>query len=234
MEAARRSSSTVTGAHRGNLLAIRLVLGVAASIAIGILGAGAFFLSQSGTPVPCTTDACPDGGIGAREVFLAGGLILFGIALAGLALTIYLTARGLRHPEADRVPLTPLLAGRLVAIVQTGIWGLLLIFGGLSLLFVPLGFAAVVAAARARILSVLILVALAGFLFVAWLPLLADDAAATRARDLLIVGVLTVPAAVASLLILRGERRPSAPEAASEPAPEPASEPAPETLAAAG
>lgn len=192
---------------------MRLLLGVGASIAIGILGTGAFFLSQGGPGTPGAAGTGPPEGLGAHELFLAGGLVLFGIALAGLALTIYLTTRALLHPESDGVPLTPLLAGRLLAIVQTGIWGLLLIFGGLSLLFVPLGFAAVVAAGRARILSVIILLALAGFLFVAWLPLLAE-ASTTRLRDILIVGVLTVPAVVASLLILRGEGAPGPSELA--------------------
>jgi hypothetical protein len=101
------------------------------------------------------------------------------------------------------------LIGRWLALIQGLVWFFLLIFGGIGLIFGPAGWIAAAAGKRAPGLSAILLIVPTAVCAVSWSrAIFAPSATENLVATAAIVAAESVPALLATTLILRGSRPP--------------------------
>lgn len=121
--------------------------------------------------------------------------ILAGIAIALISITAAWPVSG------------PFFAARILAAVQGGVWFILLIHGGMGLMFGPLAWLAAIVVVRSPGVAAVLLLVPVVWLVQSWAPILQDT---PSALNWVIVAALTVPGSIAASVFLHRIVRPRA------------------------
>lgn len=95
---------------------------------------------------------------------------------------------------------TPLFVARALSAAQGAIWLVLLIHGGVGLLFGPMAWLSMLIGGRVPAIAAGLLLTPVAWLIGSWAPILSDE---PQPRDWLIVGTLVFPALLAAMFFLR-------------------------------